>query len=60
MNNTANIKSLKVKSVLLCKIDGEGKYNQKNRSGEIIVIDDLEFSHDDGDDNDDEFVVDIN
>ena len=33
---------------------------KKTRSGEIIVIEDSEFSHNDGGDNDDEFVMDIN
>ena len=39
------------------KIGEKDKYNPKTRSGKIIVIEDLEFSHDDGDD---EFATDIN
>ena len=53
-------KFLKTKPKLLCKIDGRDKYNQKTRSREIIVIDGSEFSHDNGNDNDDEFAMDIN
>ena len=72
MNNTANItqksnsniakfyKFLKTKPELLRKIGGKDKQNKKTRSGENIVIEDSEFSHDDGDDNDDEYAMDIN